>query len=119
MRSMLRTMLQSKIHRAVVTDSDLNYEGSITIDEELLEAAGMYEYQLVQVVDINNGSRFETYIIKGERGSGTMCINGAAARLVHRGDLVIVFSYVQCDESEIERLEQRIVLVDEKNRIKK
>jgi aspartate 1-decarboxylase len=111
-------MLQAKIHRATVTDSDLQYEGSITIDLDLLEASGMREYQKVQVVDINNGSRFETYIITGPRGSGTICINGAAARLVHRGDLVIIFAYCQYTEAELETYAPRIVLVDEKNRIR-
>lgn len=111
-------MLQAKIHRATVTDSDLQYEGSITIDLDLLEAAGMREYQKVQVVDINNGSRFETYIITGPRGSGTICINGAAARLVHRGDLVIIFSYCLYDEAELAGYTPKIVLVDEDNRIR-
>ncbi len=115
---MLYPMLQAKIHRATVTDSDLQYEGSITIDLDLLEAAGMREYQKVHVVDINNGSRFETYIMNGPRGSGTVCINGAAARLVHRGDLVIIFSYCHYTGEELATYAPRIVLVDEKNRIR-
>ena len=111
-------MLQAKIHRATVTDCDLQYEGSITIDLELLEAAGIREYQQVQVVDINNGSRFETYVINGPRGSGTICVNGAAARLVQRGDLVIVFAYCSYTEDELLHHAPRIVLLDEKNRIR-
>jgi aspartate 1-decarboxylase len=89
---MQRIMLKSKIHRATVTDANLNYQGSITIDKDILEAADMLHYEQVCVVNINNGARFETYIMEGERGSGTVCLNGAAARLVHVGDLVIVFS---------------------------
>ena len=115
---MLCPMLQAKIHRATVTDSDLQYEGSITIDEDLLDAAGIREYQKVHVVDINNGSRFETYTMRGPRGSGTVCINGAAARLVHRGDLVIVFSYCDYTPEELADHHPRIILVDEKNRIR-
>ena len=111
-------MLQAKIHRATVTDSDLQYEGSITIDLDLIEAAGMREYQKVQVVDINNGSRFETYIMNGTRGSGTVCINGAAARLVHRGDLVIIFAYCLYDEIELDGYAPKIILVDDNNRIR-
>ncbi|HOG63993.1 MAG TPA: aspartate 1-decarboxylase [Spirochaetota bacterium] len=111
-------MLQAKIHRATVTDSDLQYEGSITIDLDLIEAAGMREYQKVQVVDINNGSRFETYIMNGSRGSGTVCINGAAARLVHRGDLVIIFAYCLYDETELDGYAPKIILVDDNNRIR-
>src|SRR6202041_2291953 len=99
-RHMQRVMLKSKIHRATVTDSDLHYVGSITIDPELLEAADMLEYEQVHVVDVDNGARFETYTIAGERGSGAVKGNGAAARLVHRGDTIIVISYAQYDRSE-------------------
>ena len=97
---MQRTMLKSKIHRATVTDCDLHYVGSITIDRDLLDAADMLEYEQVHVVDIDNGARFETYAIAGERGSGTMQVNGAAARLVHSGDTIIVISYAQYDQVE-------------------
>jgi aspartate 1-decarboxylase len=104
-------MLKSKIHRATVTDCDLHYVGSITIDRDLLDAADMLEYEQVHVVDIDNGARFETYAIAGERGSGTMQVNGAAARLVHRGDTIIVFSYAAYDAAELERYEPRVVQV--------
>jgi len=104
-------MLKSKIHRATVTDCDLHYVGSITIDRDLLDAADMLEYEQVHVVDIDNGARFETYAIAGERGSGTMQVNGAAARLVHRGDTIIVFSYAAYDAAELERYEPRVVHV--------
>jgi len=105
-------MLKSKIHRATVTDCDLHYVGSITIDPDLLQAADILEYEQVHVVDINNGARFETYTIAGEQGSGAMCINGAAARLVHRGDTIIVISYCQYDQAELERYEPRVVHVE-------
>ena len=108
---MQRTMLKSKIHRATVTDCDLHYVGSITIDRDLLDAADMLEHEQVHVVDIDNGSRFETYVIAGERGSGTMQINGAAARLVHRGDKIIVISYAGYDDADLERYEPRVVHV--------
>lgn len=98
---MLRTMLKSKLHRATVTGSDLNYVGSITIDADLLERADILENEQVTVVDVNNGARFETYTIAGDRGSGVMRINGAAARLVHTGDVVIVMSYAQYDREEL------------------
>lgn len=114
---MLRPMLFSKIHRATVTGSDLNYVGSISIDEDLMDAAGLLEYQQVAVADIDNGSRFETYVMRAPRGSGTVFINGAAARLVHRGDLVIVFAYLQFAEDELAGFRPRIVLVDGDNRI--
>jgi aspartate 1-decarboxylase len=104
-------MLKSKIHRATVTDSDLHYVGSITIDPELLEAADIREHEQVHVVDVDNGARFETYTIPGRRGSGDMCVNGAAARLVHRGDTIIVISYAQYDEVELERYQPRVVHV--------
>ena len=108
---MQRVMLKSKIHRATVTDSDLHYVGSITIDPELLEAADILEHEQVHVVDVDNGARFETYTIAGARGSGEMKVNGAAARLVHRGDTVIVISYGQYDRAEIEQYEPRVVHV--------
>lgn len=111
-----RTMLKSKIHRATVTDADLNYVGSITIDRDLLDAADMRPYEHVHVVDINNGSRFETYTIEGPRGSGTICVNGAAARLVQPGDLVIVLSYAQFEESSLDGYEPVVVTVDAQNR---
>jgi aspartate 1-decarboxylase len=105
-------MLKSKIHRATVTDCDLHYVGSITIDPELLEAADMLEYEQVHVVDVDNGARFETYTIPGERGSGDMRVNGAAARLVHRGDTIIVISYGAYDEVDLERYAPRVVHVE-------
>ncbi len=110
-------MLKSKIHRATVTGSDLHYVGSITIDPELLEAGDILEHELVHVLDIDNGARFETYTIAGERGSGEMRINGAAARLVHRGDTLIVVSYAQYDEAELEAHEPKVVHVNADNRI--
>ena len=109
---MQRTMLKSKIHRATVTGSDLHYVGSITIDPELLEAADILEHEQVHVVDVDNGARFETYTIAGERGSGTMQVNGAAARLVHHGDTIIVISYAQYDAAELESYEPRVVHVE-------
>ena len=114
---MQRTMLKSKIHRATVTECDLHYVGSITIDPDLLEAADVRDYEQVHVVDVDNGARFETYTIPGTRGSGEVVINGAAARLVHRGDTVIVISYASYDESELDRYEPRVVHVDRGNRI--
>jgi aspartate 1-decarboxylase len=108
---MQRTMLKSKIHRATITDSDLHYVGSITIDADLLEAADMLEHEQVHVVDVDNGARFETYTIAGERGSGMVKVNGAAARLVHRGDTVIVISYAAYDREDLERYEPRVVHV--------
>jgi aspartate 1-decarboxylase len=109
---MQRVMLKSKIHRATVTDSDLHYVGSITIDPELLQAADILEYEQVHVVDVDNGARFETYTIPGQRGSGEMCVNGAAARLVHRGDTIIVISYGSYDEADLERYAPRVVHVE-------
>ena len=114
---MLRTMLKSKIHRATVTDADLHYVGSITVDPDLLEAADILEHEQVAVVDVNNGARFETYTIAGARGSGEIKVNGAAARLVHHGDTVIVISYAQYDRLDLERYEPRVVHVDAHNRI--
>ncbi len=114
---MQRVMLKSKIHRATVTGSDLNYVGSITVDSELLEAADILEHEQVHVVDVDNGARFETYAIAGQRGSGELTVNGAAARLVHPGDTIIVFSYASYAEAELERYEPRVVHVTEENRI--
>jgi aspartate 1-decarboxylase len=114
---MQRTMLKSKIHRATVTDSDLHYVGSITIDPELLEAADIREFEQVAVVDVDNGARFETYTIAGEAGSGEMKVNGAAARLVHRGDTIIVISYGGYDPDDLEHYTPRVVHVDVHNQI--
>ena len=114
---MLRTMLKAKIHRATVTDCDLHYVGSITIDPDLLEAAEILEHEQVAVVDVDNGARFETYTISGVRGSREIKINGAAARLVHRGDTIIVISYAQYDEPELARYRPRVVHVDAENEI--
>ncbi|HEY9289766.1 MAG TPA: aspartate 1-decarboxylase [Microlunatus sp.] len=108
---MRRIMLKSKIHRATITDSDLHYVGSITIDPELLEAADICEFEQVAVVDVNNGARFETYTIAGERGAGAIKINGAAARLVHTGDVIIILSYGQYDAVELAQYEPRVVHV--------
>jgi aspartate 1-decarboxylase len=115
---MNRVMLKSKIHRATVTDCDLHYAGSLTVDPDLLEAADILEHEQIQVLDIDNGARFETYTITGERGSGAMKVNGAAARLVHPGHTVIVVSYAHYNEAELERYEPRVVHVEaQTNRI--
>ena len=114
---MYRTMCKSKIHRATVTGADLNYVGSITIDPELMEAADLLEYEQVHVVNVNNGARFETYVIPGVPGKGEICLNGAAARLAHPGDRVIVISYAQYDQKEMERYRPVFIFVDEHNRI--
>ena len=114
---MIRTMLKSKIHRARVTGSDLHYVGSITIDRDLLEAADVLEHELVHVLDVDNGARFETYTIAGERGSGTVQVNGAAARLVHEGDTVIVVSYAAYDRDELASYEPTVVHVNRDNAI--
>lgn len=115
---MQRTMLKSKIHRATITDSDLHYVGSITIDSDLLEAADIREHEQVHVLDVDNGARFETYTIAGARGSGEMKVNGAAARLVHTGDTIIVVSYANYDEAELETHEPKVVHVESQtNRI--
>lgn len=111
-------MLQGKIHRATVTQAELNYVGSITIDEALLEASGIREYQKVQVVDIDNGSRLETYTIAGERNSGVICVNGAAARLVSVGDKVIIMSYAAYEANELTDYTPKVVFVDENNGVK-
>jgi aspartate 1-decarboxylase len=114
---MKRTMLKSKIHRATVTGSDLHYVGSITVDPDLLEAADILPHEQVAVVDVDNGARLETYTIPGERGSGTVQLNGAAARLVHTGDTIIVISYAEYDEAELSEYEPRVVHVDARNQI--
>lgn len=116
---MILTMLKSKIHRATVTGCDISYEGSITIDPVLIEAAGMLPYEQVDVLNITNGARFTTYIIKGKkRGNGDMIINGAAARLVQKGDMVIVCTYAQMSEAEAKKIEPVVVLVDAHNKQK-
>ncbi|RLD53631.1 MAG: aspartate 1-decarboxylase [Bacteroidetes bacterium] len=115
---MFRRMKTSKIHRATVTDANLNYEGSITIDKDLLEAADILIGEQVQIVNINNGSRAETYTIEGERGSGTICMNGAIARLTHPGDLIIIISYADYSDKELENFKSISVMVDENNKIK-
>jgi aspartate 1-decarboxylase len=115
---MQRVMLKSKIHRATITDSDLHYVGSITVDPDLLEAADILEHEQVHVVDVDNGARFETYTIAGERGSGVMQVNGAAARLVHKGDTIIVISYAQYEQDEMASYEPTVVHVErDTNRI--
>ena len=114
---MRRTMLKSKIHRATVTGSDLHYVGSITVDADLLEAADILEHELVHVLDVDNGARFETYTIAGARGSGEIKINGAAARLVHTGDTVIVVSYGEYEKEELEMYEPKVVHVNADNEI--
>lgn len=111
------TMLKSKIHRATVTEANIDYVGSITIDPELLEASEILEYEKVAVVDVTNGARLETYTIEGERGSGVVCLNGAAAKLINEGDTVIIMSYCDMDKSEAERFEPKVVFVNENNKI--
>ncbi|GHO44336.1 aspartate 1-decarboxylase [Ktedonospora formicarum] len=114
---MLRTMCKGKIHRATVTQANLNYVGSITVDQDLLDAAGIYPYEKVQIVNINNGARLETYTIAGARGSGVICLNGAAARMTSEGDLIIIISYADFTEEEIRTMTPHIVFVDENNRL--
>jgi len=114
---MQRTMLKSKIHRATVTQADLHYVGSVTVDEDLMDAADLLEGEQVAVVDITNGARLETYVITGQRGSGVIGINGAAARLVHPGDLVILIAYGVMDDAEARSFKPRVVFVDADNRI--
>ena len=111
------TMLKGKIHRAVVKQAELNYVGSITIDPKLMEAAGFLEYEQVQIVDVENGNRFETYTIDGEPGSGMICLNGAAARQVQVGDHVIIMAYCQMDAKETADHKPKVVFVDEENHI--
>lgn len=116
---MLINVLKSKIHRATVVQAELNYVGSITIDEKLMEAAGIYEYEKVQIVDVDNGSRFETYVIAGEPGSGMICLNGAAARMVQVGDKVIIMCYANMTPEEHKDNKPKVVFVDEKNNIER
>ena len=110
------SILKSKIHRAVITQAELNYVGSITIDEELMEAANIYEYEHVHIVNVNSGSRIETYVIAGERGSGIICLNGAAARSGQKGDTIIIMSYASVTPEEAEKNPPKVVLVDENNK---
>jgi aspartate 1-decarboxylase len=116
---LLRYMLKSKIHRAVVTDADLEYMGSITIDGDLMDAADIVENEKVTVVNNNNGERFETYVIEGERGSKVVCLNGAAARKVHRGDVIIILTYTMLSDEECPGHKPRLVFVDGQNNIQK
>ncbi len=115
---MLRTMLKSKIHRATVTEANLNYEGSITIDADLVQAADLLEHEKVEIFNINNGQRIETYVIKGEPGSGVICLNGAAARGACPGDQVIIVSYIAVEDQQARTIKARIIKVDVKNKIK-
>ncbi|KMK76410.1 aspartate 1-decarboxylase [Alkalihalobacillus pseudalcaliphilus] len=114
---MLRTMMRAKLHRATVTEANLNYVGSITIDEDLMDAVGIIENEKVQIVNNNNGARFETYVIKGERGSKVCCLNGAAARLVQPGDLVIIIAYGLVDEKELMDFEPKVAVLGDNNKI--
>ncbi|MEG6532812.1 aspartate 1-decarboxylase [Caldibacillus thermoamylovorans] len=114
---MFRVMMNAKLHRARVTEANLNYVGSITIDQDLLEAVGMVANEKVQIVNNNNGARFETYIIPGERGSHVVYLNGAAARLVQPGDIIIVISYVFVDEKEVKEHRPKIAVLNEQNKI--
>lgn len=116
---MYRTMMKSKIHRATVTEANLNYVGSITIDQEILEQVDILPNERVQVVNNHNGARLETYVIPGERGSGVICLNGAAARLVQPGDQIIIMSYAMMDEEEAQSHQPKIALMDENNRIQR
>ncbi|MEH7491048.1 aspartate 1-decarboxylase [Neobacillus niacini] len=115
---MFRHMMNGKIHRATVTEANLNYVGSITIDEDLLDAVGMVANEKVQIVNNNNGARLETYIIPGERGSGVICLNGAAARLVQKGDIVIIISYCLVADEKVQCHQPKVAIMDEHNRIK-
>jgi aspartate 1-decarboxylase len=111
------SMLKSKIHRAVITQAELNYVGSVTIDEELMEAAGLYEYEHVHISNVNSGSRIETYVIAGERGSGVICLNGAAARSGQKGDHVIIMAYANMTPEEIKTHRPKVVFVSDKNEV--
>lgn len=110
-------MLKGKLHRATVTEADLNYVGSITVDRDLLEAAGIYEYEKVSIVDINNGNRFETYTIAGEPGSGIICLNGAAARCVQKGDKIIIMAYAELEDEEVADHKPKVVFLEDDNKI--
>ncbi|EWG10871.1 aspartate 1-decarboxylase [Cytobacillus firmus] len=114
---MFRTMMNGKIHRATVTEANLNYVGSITIDTDIIEAVGMAPNEKVQIVNNNNGARFETYIIPGKRGSGVICVNGAAARLVQEGDIVIIISYALVPDEKVPYHEPKVAIMDSSNRI--
>lgn len=114
---MMFSMLKGKIHRATVTQAALDYVGSITVDVELLEQSGILEYEKVAIVDVNNGNRFETYTIAGERGSGIICLNGAAARCVHEGDKIIIMAYASMTPEEVKENPPRVVFVDDNNQI--
>lgn len=114
---MFRTMMKSKIHRARVTEADLNYVGSITIDEELMEQVDILPNEKVQVVNNNNGARFETYVIPGEKGSGVICVNGAAARLVEEGDVVIIIAYALVNDKELGEFRPKVAIMDENNEV--
>ena len=113
------TMLKGKIHRAKVEQAELDYVGSITVDMDLLEAAGIYEYEKVQIVDVNNGNRFETYTIAGERGTGMICLNGAAARCVSTGDKIILMAYCELNENEFKDHRPKVVFVDDNNKVER
>lgn len=115
---MLRTMLKSKIHRATVTEANLYYEGSITVDADLIKAADIFEHEKVEVLNLNNGHRIETYVIKGKPGSGVVCLNGPAARGSCPGDVVIIVSYVSVEDKEANLVKPKIIKVDERNKIK-
>ena len=115
---MILTMLKGKIHRATITQAELNYMGSITIDKTLMEASKIIENEKVQIVDVNNGARFETYVIPGKRDSGVICVNGAAARLVQPGDSVIIIAYAQMDEEEAKKYKPAVVFINDDNTIK-
>ena len=114
---MILNILKCKIHRATVTEADLHYVGSITIDEDLMDAAGLLEYESVHILDITNGNRLETYVIKGERGSGCICINGAAAHLINKNDLVIIVAYCQLTETEVDDHIPTVLHLNDKNKI--
>ena len=113
------SMLKAKIHRAVVTQAELDYVGSITVDQQLLEESGILEYEKVQIVDVNNGERFETYTIAGERGSGIICLNGAAARMFQRNDKIIIMAYAQVTPEEAKEMKPTVLFVDDNNRVTK
>ncbi|GAB3802487.1 aspartate 1-decarboxylase [Virgibacillus kimchii] len=116
---MFRTMMKAKLHRATVTEADLNYVGSITIDRELMDKVGILPHEKVQVVNNNNGARLETYVISGEKDSGVICLNGAAARLVQKGDTVIIISYAIVSEGELDSYKPKIAILNENNQIEK
>lgn len=116
-KAMFRTMMKSKIHRARVTEANLNYVGSITIDSDLLEQVDILPNEKVQIVNNNNGARFETYVIPGERGSGVMCVNGAAARLVEEGDVIIVIAYALVEDKDLNTFRPKIAIMNENNEV--